>query len=140
MIYRPLILALALTFSQGSAWAQMGHNHNAAAEAACEGTELRCATKATPVFAPDGTLWLAWMAGGQVSVANSKDAGRTLSTPVQVTQGSLNLDWGPDARPKIAIDRKGDIAVAFSIFRDKAFNGQVLYSRSADCGKRFAIP
>ena len=50
----------------------------------------------------------------------------------------LNLDWGPDARPKIAIDRKGGIALAFSIFRDKAFNGQVLYTRSDDGGKSFA--
>ena len=140
MMYRPLILALVLTLSQGSARAQMGHNHNAAAEAACEGKELRCATKATPVVAPDGTLWLAWMAGGQVSVASSKDGGRTLSTPAQVTQGNLNLDWGPDARPKIALDRKGDIAVAFSIFKDKAFNGQVLYSRSTDGGKTFVAP
>jgi hypothetical protein len=140
MMHRPLILALALILFQGSAWAQMGHNHNAAAEAACEGTELRCATKVTPVFASDGTLWLAWMAGGQISVASSKDGGHTLSAPTEVTQGDLNLDWGPDARPKIAVDRKGDIAVAFSIFKDKAFNGQVLYSRSTDGGQTFAAP
>jgi hypothetical protein len=138
MMHRPLILALALTLSQGNARAQMSHNH--VSESACETTELRCASKVTPAFGQDGTLWLAWMAGGQVSVASSKDAGRTFSAPVQVTQGQLNLDWGPDARPKIAIDRSGNIAVAFSIFKDKAFNGQVLYSRSADGGKTFAPP
>jgi hypothetical protein len=138
MMHRPLILALALTLSQGSAWAQMSHNH--ATEAACETTELRCASKVTPVFGTDGTLWLAWMAGGQISVASSTDAGRSFSTPVQVTQGQPTLDWGPDARPKIALDRSGNIAVAFSIFRDRAFNGQVLYSRSADGGKTFAPP
>ena len=33
---------------------------------------------------------------------------------------------------------KGGIALAFSIFRDKAFNGQVLYTRSTDGGKSFA--
>jgi hypothetical protein len=138
MMYRRLILALALTLYQGSVWAQMSHNH--VAEAACETTELRCATKVTPAFGKDGTLWLAWMAGGQVSVASSGDAGRTFSTPVQVTHERLNLDWGPDARPKIALDRSGNVAVAFSIFKDKAFNGQVLYSRSADGGKTFAPP
>jgi hypothetical protein len=138
MMYRPLILALALTLSQGSARAQMSHNHNHVSGAACDTTELRCATKVTPAFSQDGTLWLAWMAGGQVSVASSKDAGRTFSTPVQVTQGQLNLDWGPDARPKIALDRSGNIAVAFSIFRDKAFNGQVLATRSIDGGRSFA--
>ncbi len=138
MLHRPLILALALTLYQGSAWAQMSHKH--VSEAACETTELRCATKVTPTFGKDGTLWLAWMAGGQVSVASSDDAGRTFSTPIQVTQGQLNLDWGPDARPKIALDRSGNIALAFSIFRDKAFNGQVLYTHSTDAGKTFAPP
>lgn len=136
MLQRQLILALALSLCQGSAWAQMSHHH--ASEAACETTELRCASKVTSVFAADGTLWLAWMAGGQVSVASSKDAGQTFSPSVQVTREHLNLDWGPDARPKIVVDRGGNIAVAFSIFRDEAFNGQVLYSRSTDGGKTFA--
>jgi hypothetical protein len=138
MTQRILILAFALALLPGSAMAQMNHNH--ASDAACETTELRCASKVTPTFGPDGTLWLTWMAGGQVSVASSKDGGRTLSTPVQVTHGELDLDWGPDARPKIALDRKGDIALAFSAFRDKAFNGEVFYSRSTDGGKTFAPP
>ena len=98
---------------------------------------MRCASKVTPTFAPDGTLWLAWMAGGQVSVASSKDSGHSFTPPVQITKERLNLDWGPDARPKIVVDRKGGIALAFSIFRDKAFNGQVLYTRSADGGQSF---
>jgi Neuraminidase (sialidase) len=38
------------------------------------------------------------------------------------------------------VDRKGGIAVAFSTFRDKAFNGEVFYSRSTDGGKTFAAP
>nr|WP_225711054.1 sialidase family protein [Bradyrhizobium semiaridum] len=118
--------------------AQMSHQH--ASEAACEETDLHCATKVTPAFAPDGTLWLAWMAGGHISVASSKDQGATLSTPVQVTRERLNLDWGPDARPKLAIDAKGDIALAFSIFRDRAFNGQVLTTRSSDGGRSFDPP
>jgi hypothetical protein len=138
MMNRTSILVLALALTQGGAWAEMNHNH--ASETACETTELRCASKVTPAFGQDGRLWLTWMAGGQVSVASSKDGGRTLSTPVQVTQGRLDLDWGPDARPKIAIDRKGDIAVAFSTFRDKAFNGEVFYSRSTDGGQTFAPP
>ncbi|MEP6838892.1 MAG: exo-alpha-sialidase, partial [Bradyrhizobium sp.] len=101
----------------------MSHQH--ASEAACDEPALRCASKVTSTFAPDGTLWLAWMAGGQVSVASSKDGGQTLSAPVSVTKERLNLDWGPDARPKIVVAADGRISVAFSIFRDKAFNGQV---------------
>lgn len=128
------IIAFALW--QPGAYAQMNRQH--ASEAACEETILRCASKVTPAFGSDGTLWLVWMAGGQISVASSKDAGHSFSAPVQVTKERLNLDWGPDARPKIAVDRNGGIALAFSIFRDKAFNGQVLTTRSADGGNSFA--
>ena len=127
---------IAFALCQSAAYGQMNHQH--ASEAACDETILRCASKVTPAFSPDGTLWLAWMAGGQISVARSNDAGHSFSTPVQVTREKLNLDWGPDARPKIVIDRNGGIALAFSIFRDKAFNGQVLYTRSADGGKSFS--
>jgi hypothetical protein len=130
-----LIAAAAFLVGQGCALAQMQHQHGS--EAACDEPDLRCASKVTPAFASDGTLWLAWMAGGRISVANSRDAGKSFSTPVPVTE-KLNMDWGPDARPKIAIDRKGGIALAFSIFRDKAFNGQVLTTRSGDGGKSFA--
>ena len=140
LMLRKLALAtITAALWQTAAMAQMSH-HQHASEAACDEPALRCASKVTPAFASDGTLWLAWQAGGQVSVASSKDGGQTLSTPVAVTKERLNLDWGPDARPKIVIDREGRIAVAFSIFRDKAFNGQVLYSRSSDGGKDFAEP
>jgi len=102
---------VAFALCQTAAYGQMNHQH--ASEAACDETILRCASKVTPAFSPDGTLWLAWMAGGQVSVARSNDAGHSFSTPVQVTREKLNLDWGPDARPKIVVDRKGGIALAF---------------------------
>ncbi|MEH2570328.1 hypothetical protein V1289_009955 [Bradyrhizobium sp. AZCC 2289] len=135
MLRTGMLGTIAFALSLTAAPAQMNHQH--ASEAACDETVLRCASKVTPTFAPDGTLWLAWMAGGQISVASSKDGGHSFSTPVQVTKEHLNLDWGPDARPKIVVDRKGGIALAFSVFRDKAFNGQVLTTRSTDGGKSF---
>jgi hypothetical protein len=138
MLRKTLLGTIALALWQTAAFAQMNHQH--AAEAACDGAELRCASKVTPAFGSDGTLWLAWMAGGQISVAHSKDAGRSFSAPVSITKERLNLDWGPDARPKIAVDAKGDVVLAFSIFRDKAFNGQVLTTRSVDGGESFAPP
>jgi hypothetical protein len=138
MLQRTLLGTIAFTLWQTAAFAQMNHQH--AAEAACDQTVLRCASKVTPTFGPDGTLWLAWMAGGQISVARSKDAGVSFSTPVAVTKERLNLDWGPDARPKIVVDAKGGVVLAFSIFRDKAFNGEVLTTRSVDGGESFALP
>ncbi len=136
MIRTGLITIVVLAFTHGPTLAQM--RPPPASEAACEHATLRCATKATPAFGPDGTLWLVWMAGGQVSVASSQDEGRSFSAPTQVTTKQLNLDWGPDARPKIVVDRNGGVALAFSTFRDEAFNGEVLYTRSADGGKSFA--
>jgi hypothetical protein len=136
MLQTVLTAAVAFVLWQGAATAQMNHQHGS--EAACDEPALRCASKVTPAFAADGTLWLAWMAGGKISVASSSDAGKSFSTAVEATPEKLNLDWGPDARPKIAIDRKGGIALAFSIFRDKAFNGQVLVTGSDDGGKSFA--
>jgi hypothetical protein len=130
------VAALAFALWQTAAYGQMNHQH--ASEAACEETGLRCASKVTPAFSLDGTLWLAWMAGGQISVASSKDEGLSFSTPVLVTKERLNLDWGPDARPKIVVDAKGGITLAFSIFRDKVFNGQVLTTRSSDGGNSFS--
>lgn len=127
--------ALSLGLWQGSAFAQMAHQHGS--DTACTEPTLRCASKVTPAFSADGTLWLAWMAGGKVSVASSKDHGQSLSPPVAVSKEPLNLDWGPDARPKIVVDRNGRIAVAFSTFRDKAFNGQVFTTRSVDGGQTF---
>jgi len=136
MSSRIVLATAAIVLWQGVAAAQMAHQHGA--DAPCGEPGLRCASKVTPTFGPDGTLWLAWMAGGAISVASSKDAGASFSAPVQVTKERLNLDSGPDARPKIVVDRNGGIALAFSIFRDKAFNGEVLYTRSSDGGRSFA--
>jgi len=133
-----LLFVASLVTWQTSVFAEMSHNH--ASEAACEQIELRCASKVTPAFGPDGTLWLAWMAGGQVLVASSHDEGHSFSDPVQVTREKLDLDWGPDSRPKIVVDREGRIALAFSFFKDKSFNGEVLFTRSTDGGKSFAEP
>jgi hypothetical protein len=137
MIRTAIIVAIAILW-QGVAHAQMSHHH--VSEAACDTTELRCATKVTPAFAPDGTLWLAWMAGGRILVASSKDRGKTFSAPVAVVDRPLELDWGPDARPKMVVDQHNRIAIAFSIFRDKNFNGEVLYTRSVDGGHSFSKP
>jgi hypothetical protein len=133
----PIGIAALLSW-QSPSMAQMSHDH--AAGQACAEPTLKCASKVTPTFAPDGSLWLAWAAAGRVSVAHSLDLGRSFTSPVAVTAEPRDLDWGPDARPKIVVDRDGRVFVAFAIFKDKAFNGQVLYTRSVDGGHSFAPP
>jgi hypothetical protein len=129
---------LAIVLAAGFAQAEMAHRHGS--KPACNEPTIACATKATPTFAPDGTLWLAWSAAGRVLVAHSSDLGRTFSVPVPVNAEALDLDWGPDARPKIKAGGDGRVYVAFARFRDREFNGQVLYSRSTDGGRTFAAP
>jgi hypothetical protein len=63
-----------LLLSQSVATAQMQHNH--AARPDCNEPTLKCATKVTPTFGPDGALWLAWAAASKVLVARSADLGR----------------------------------------------------------------
>jgi hypothetical protein len=117
MVRGKVLTTVVFVLWQTCAYAQMNHQH--ASEAACDETVLRCASKVTPAFTPDGTLWLAWMAGGQVSVASSKDGGHSFSAPVLVTKQRLNLDWGPDARPRIVVDRNSEtfLKAVFGITR-----------------------
>jgi hypothetical protein len=128
------VMALLLSF-HGIGIAEMSHHHEA--KQLCAEPTLKCASKVTPTFAPDGRLWLAWAAAGKVSVARSLDLGRTFNSPAAVNPDPMELDWGPDARPKIAVDEQGRVFVAFAIFRDKNFNGQVLLARSTDEGSSF---
>src|SRR5262245_51639171 len=105
--------AAAALLSPPGASAQMSHNH-AADQPSCTDPGLACATKVTPAFAPDGAVWLAWAAGGRVSVARSSDLGRSFAPPVALNADPLDLDWGPDARPKLVVSRDGRISVPFA--------------------------
>lgn len=95
---------------------------------------------ATPAFGPDGTLWLARPMADRIAVLRSTDLGKTFSPPVMVTPEPMNLDWGPDARARIAVDPRGRLIVTFGIFQDKNFNGRALFSRSSDGGASFTRP
>jgi hypothetical protein len=95
---------------------------------------------ATPTFGPDGTLWLARGAKDRVVVVRSSDLGKTFSDAVPVTPGPINIDWGPDARPRIVVDAVGRPIVTYAIFQDQRFNGRAFYTRSTDNGASFAAP
>lgn len=120
-------------------WAQQ-HHHMGMANGACSGPELACASSASPYFAPDGTFWLIWAAGGQVSVAHSADKGAHFSEPARVTPGPAHLDEGPDSRPQLVAGAAGRVTAAYAIFRDKNWNGQVMVSHSGDGGAHFDAP
>jgi hypothetical protein len=126
---RKLLLSLGLLLLGGTAAAQ--HHHAASSQEAFT---------ATPAFGPDGTLWLVRANADRVVVVKSNDLGRSFSAPVAVTPQPMNLDWGPDARARIAVDPKGGLVVTFAIFQDKRFNGRAFSARSSDNGASFTRP
>lgn len=95
---------------------------------------------ASPAFGSDGTLWVVRPKVDRIVVLKSTDLGKTFGEPVMVTPEPMNLDWGPDARARIAVDPKGGLIVTFGIFQDKNFNGRAYYSRSTDGGATFSRP
>jgi hypothetical protein len=138
---RTLLMSAAAGLLLGSLVAATGHmSHDHGSQADCAEPILRCASKVTPSFAPDGSLWLAFTAAGRVLIARSNDLGQSFTTPIALNQEPLDLDWGPDARPKLAITPDGRAFVAFAVFKNQAYDGQVLYTRSLEGGRTFAPP
>ncbi len=145
---KPLLLPLvaALLLGPGlSAWARESHHtaatpSPAAAPAPCTAQPtLPCARTAAPVFAEDGTLWLAWAQGGQVWVGQSGDLGRTLSA-VAVNATPQAIDDNGENRPKLAV-RGSTVVVTYTVKKPGAgYAGEVLLSRSTDGGASFSTP
>ena len=119
------------------------HQHNMKSmskQITCSSTGLDCANAATPFISKDGQLWLVWTAGGQVSIAKSKDLGKSFSSPISLAQHGKYLDTGGDTRPQIVIDDQGRIMVAYSFFKDTNWNAQINTIQSTDDGKTFTTP
>ena len=70
----------------------------------------------------------------------SKDLGKTLSPAIAITPEAAPLDCGPEARPKVVIDAKGQIVVAYTVAKEARHHSQAMFSRSTDGGKSFSAP
>ena len=127
----------------GRAEAQMSHSSSMAMTksiSVCEGVGLGCANAATPFFSADGKLLLAWTANGVVSVGQSSDFGKTVTTTVKIADHGKSLDVGSDARPQIVADKQGNVFLAYAFFKDSNWNAQINTARSSDGGKTFTSP
>lgn len=116
-----------------------GAPYSSLAPFACADASLACATAATPAWAPDGRLWVVWVAAGTVSVAHSSDAGVSFSAPIVIDRPGAYADLGPDARPQIAVLPDGRLVVAYALFVDDEWNARVRLSTSDD-GRSFSAP
>lgn len=115
------------------------HQGHVPAPPPCAGPELACAAAATPFAAADGSLWLAWSAGGRVAVARSAD-GKAFSAPVIVSGPPATIDDGGEARPKVLADGHGRVWVSWTTRGDKGYVGTVWLASSTDGGRSFAAP
>lgn len=145
----PFILKMLLLGALGMhthLHAQMDHlshpvaSSSSKASTTCSGTGLECANAATPFFSPDGKLLLTWTAGGVVSVAQSTDLGKTLSSQVKIAEHGKSLDAGSDARPQLVADKQGNVFLAYAFFKDANWNAQINTARSTDGGNSFTSP
>jgi len=136
-------LCLNMTVLAQSEPAPMQH-HAQADSKHCTGTGLECATAVTPAFDAHNNLWLAWVAGGAVSVAHSINLGRSFKGVTIVGSYGELMDSGADAKPQLAIDARGHAVLAYGVFKDKAYNAEVLISTSASIwakdGPAFTVP
>ncbi|MFN3075493.1 MAG: sialidase family protein [Alphaproteobacteria bacterium] len=135
-----LLVLLTACLLSGSVLAGEGHGPSHGSKAVCGEPALRCATTATPTFGPDGRLWLAWAAGGQVLVASSTDRGASFGPPVQVTEDPAVIDDGGEARPRIAVLPDGVLVVVWSVRHEQAYDGTAMVARSANGGMSFSKP
>ncbi|MBX9634185.1 MAG: glycoside hydrolase, partial [Magnetospirillum sp.] len=141
---RPLLmLAAALTLLAGTATAQHSHTPEthkpgAKAPAICTEPAMACATAITPFAAADGGLWLAWSAGGQVSVARSGDGGASFAPAITVSDRPATVDDNGEGRPKVFADTAGRVFVTWTTRQDKGYTGNVWLARSTDGGQSFA--
>jgi hypothetical protein len=118
----------------------MSMMHHAAARPCESARPLGCADAATPAFAPDGTLLLAWTQDKKVYFARSKDLGQSWSLPLQVGDAGSGFDGGGDARPQLVADAAGHVLIAYDTFKDQHWNAQIWLASSSDGGAHFDAP
>ena len=117
------------------------HMHASPAQSnACNSQALECANAATPFITNDDQLWVTWTAGGAVSVAKSKDLGKTFESQFILSEHGKSLDTGGDARPQIIVDQNGRIVITYAFFKDNRWNAQINSTVSRDGGVTFSKP
>lgn len=133
-----LLMATAALYSP--VFAHESHGAVAAAPAAaCEKASIECARSATPVFGPDGKVWLVWSYADVVHVSASLDGGATFPSVHAVTEKMPTLDDNSEARPRLTLLVDGSLLLTFTQ-RDSHYTGRLFTARSVDQGRSFSVP
>ncbi|MCQ8102777.1 glycoside hydrolase [Methylomonas sp. SURF-2] len=102
--------------------------------------DRRCSQTVTAAFSEQGALWLAWVQSDHVFVQFSLDKGLSFSAPVMVNPIAESVIAHDEYRPKIQLDKQGNIYLTWSRSLEKRHTGHIRFSRSVDGGKTFSAP
>ena len=101
---------------------------------------VACSPTVTATFDSQGTLWLAWVQQQQIFIQSSSDQGTSFSAPVAVNKTPEAIAAQNESRPKIKVDKQGNIYVSWVLTLDEKRSTYVRFSRSTDGGKHFSPP
>jgi hypothetical protein len=101
---------------------------------------VHCGQTPTPVFAKDGSLWLAFAQHGHVYLTRSDDLGESFTTPVVVNRVPEAIYSDGENRPKIALGPAGELYLSWSQRIPGRYAGNIRFARSLDAGQSFSEP
>lgn len=96
--------------------------------------------------APDGTVHVAMIKGGNIVVVSSRDRGKTFSAPVVAIDASGKARGGRRRGPRIGVDRKGHLVLTAPVcfdpneFSRRYPRADLYLTRSATGGKTWSKP
>jgi len=108
----------------------------AAPVSGCAQALIQCARSATPVFGPNGKVWLLWSHDDRLQLSTSTDGGVTFPTTSVISEKMPVLDDNSEARPKLVRLPDGSLLVAVTQ-RDSHYVGRLFTARSVDGGASF---
>ncbi len=103
----------------------------------CSQALVQCARSATPLFGPEGKVWLLWSHDDRLRLSTSLDGGSTFPTTIVISEKMPVLDDNSEARPKLVLLADGSLLVAVTQ-RDSHYVGRLFTARSVDGGLTFS--
>ncbi len=91
-------------------------------------------------FDLQGNLYVASKEGQQVVVRQSRDEGKTWSSPVAANQEGEAIAADGESRPKIAFTNDGGLLVTWAKPLPRAYSGEIRLARSDNGGRSFTPP
>ena len=101
---------------------------------------IKCSDTVTATSDANGMLWIAWVDGGHVYLQALTDNGQHFSEPMMVNAEPEAIAARGENRPKLKLDKEGNIFLTWTQSLEKRHTGNIRFSRSTDGGKSFSTP